>query len=179
MEIKNGSIYKHFKGGLYQVICVASHSETDEKLVIYQALYGKYEIYARPLKEFIGQVDRNKYPDSPQLYRFCEISRESLPVKDDTVPKAAGSYDSSCEYQPASSETKPDVPVIMQFLDADTSEEKLAILKANISKIDEKTINNIEASMDIVSDSTVLDTRINYICDVLRTRSKYESNRLR
>jgi len=177
MDIVNGGIYKHFKGGLYQVLCTASHSETGEKLVIYQALYGSFEIYARPLNEFLSQVDRNKYPDSPQLYRFQNIPKTSL------TPEVSGNVSKTpsdpVQDSVSSHEDTPDISVIMQFLDADTSEEKLSVIRSNISKIDEKTINNIEASMDIVSDSTDPDTRIGYICDVLRTRARYESTRLR
>ena len=63
-------IYKHFKGDYYLVEDIATHSETKEKYVVYRGLYGKSELYIRPYDMFMSEVDREKYPNVEQKYRF-------------------------------------------------------------------------------------------------------------
>ena len=70
MELKINGIYKHFKGNLYIVEDVAIHSETKEEYVVYRQLYGECKLFIRLKAMFLSEVDREKYPNVVQKYRF-------------------------------------------------------------------------------------------------------------
>ena len=65
-----GKTYRHFKGKEYKVLCIATDSETNEEVVVYEALYGKHIIWSRPYDMFCEKVDKEKHPDCTQEYRF-------------------------------------------------------------------------------------------------------------
>lgn len=67
-------IYRHFKGNLYRVVLIARHTETQEMMVVYHAIYGEYGFFVRPYDMFASPVDREKYPDASQEYRFENVN---------------------------------------------------------------------------------------------------------
>lgn len=68
--------YLHFKGKYYYVYGVAEHTETGETMVIYKALYGECKTYVREVSMFLSEVDKEKYPEVQQIFRFTRISEE-------------------------------------------------------------------------------------------------------
>ena len=67
MKVEVGKKYRHFKGNVYQVIAIAKHTETNEDLVVYSC---DDKIWSRPYDMFISPVDKEKYPEIEQIYRF-------------------------------------------------------------------------------------------------------------
>lgn len=80
-ELVIKGIYRHFKGDYYLVEDIATHSETKEKYVVYRALYGDTNLYIRPYDMFLEKVDRQKYPNVQQEYRFQLQEIESVAKK--------------------------------------------------------------------------------------------------
>ena len=138
-----GEIYQHFKGKLYRIVALATHTETGEQLVIYQALYGEFQVFARPLSMFLEKVDAKKYPDAAGKDRFMRIPMAEAAAVPQPVPApsenpveprpAAMPSESNVESRAvaASSENsvepQPD-PGLLAFLDADSYEEKLEVM---------------------------------------------------
>ena len=184
-----GEFYRHFKGNLYQVIGVAKHSETEEMLVVYQALYGEFGLWVRPLSEFVSKVDKNKYPDAVQENRFekvvlgteakagwkCETEEGSKPSVRPEVQTGSVQEDTQEEN---SEETIREE--ILQFLDAEGAGEKLKVLREIRQSLDENLVTTMELSMDILpDDKETLERRIDLIEWTLEQKVRYEGGRLR
>lgn len=156
--VKAGQIYRHFKGKLYEVLMVATHTETEEELVIYRPCDG-VRCFARPLEMFLSEVDHDKYPDVKEKYRFTEVDGEDLPEsenEDETV-------DSQLE----------------QLLDAKTYGEKGELLYAMRERLTKEMIRTICITHDIELNSTELEDQYEELKSYMLTMEKFESTRLR
>ncbi len=179
-------IYKHFKGNLYQITAVAQHTETGEMLVVYQALYGDFMTYARPLDMFLSEVDREKYPDAAQKYRFelqgdnpdrqKERERYAQGVSGETKP-AAGDEASGGDGEEAK-RLNLDTQVL-EFLDADSYEQRLNILTGLHHRITDDMITTMAVACDIEVPEGDTEARYASLKSCLLTLEKYECNRLR
>ncbi|MCI8821900.1 MAG: DUF1653 domain-containing protein [Lachnospiraceae bacterium] len=189
-EVRQGQFYRHFKDRLYQVMAVAEHSETGERMVVYQALYGDYRVYVRPYEMFISEVDHEKYPQVTQRYRFeqVELSGEECPdqgtgsVQEAPCGAAAESKEESavqkrCPESPSGDGSVN--PILLEFLDAETLEEKLHIMIFGRNQMDDSLLNSIAISLDLVVDEKSTQEKYDEILNCLSMMEKFECNRLR
>ena len=68
-EVKQNQVYRHFKGTLHKIICIAKDSENMKDMAVYTHEEDG-AIWVRPLDMFLSEVDHEKYPDIKQKYRF-------------------------------------------------------------------------------------------------------------
>ena len=182
-----GEFYRHFKGNLYQIIGVAKHSETMEQMVVYQALYGDYCLYTRPLEMFLSPVDKEKYSDAVQEYRFEKCVPGSSEEKAVSVIKESEKVqetDPVVEPQKidAAEETDDESvrPEILRFLDAEDAQAKLKVLRELRMDLDENLMTTIELSMDLLpDDKESLERRYDFVERTLEQRIRFEGSRLR
>lgn len=78
IENSKGKIFRHFKGDLYLVEELVTHSETREKMVLYRALYGSCGLYVRPYDMFLEKVPEGRENPTGQRYRFEEFEVKSV-----------------------------------------------------------------------------------------------------
>ncbi|MBE5895232.1 MAG: DUF1653 domain-containing protein [Lachnospiraceae bacterium] len=184
-------IYRHFKGNLYQIIAVAKDSEDGHDIVVYQALYHPFTIYARDLKMFMGPVDRSKYSanEYPQEMRFAPVTEntgEGFCAVQPANAEPAGRYAeekksenrsdasaSSCVAQ------KTEVnPALMMFLDAENYEQKLDVLREVKGELTPEILTPIELSLGMEPQDGTVEERYRLVKTNLLTRQKYEKQRL-
>lgn len=190
-------IYRHFKGMQYQVLSIATHSETGEQMVVYQQLYAPFGVYVRPLAMFMSKVDKEKYPQVQQEYRFEKVQvpawemsagqvqqpvvQEILPQQQSCVyaePKAEQLVSQKAVVAEEEEKVALD-PGLLKFLEADTYEEKLEILSMLHPRITDAMIDTMAVSLDVEVKSGDIEQRYSEILNCLLTMERFECNRLR
>ncbi len=181
-------MYRHFKGKQYQIRCLAKHSETGEMMVVYQQMYEPFETYVRPLSMFMEEVDREKYPDAGQKYRFALLGgEEDEAEKFETVTEQRKENDfDAVTVLPAADDSPAEPgeqlnidPLVLEFLDAGSYEERLTILDSLHSRITDDMINMMAVSVDLEIKEGDIEDRYAELRNCLLTFKKYECSRLR
>lgn len=194
-----GQIYKHFKGNLYKVLAVAVHTESEEKLVVYQSVENPDRVFARPLEMFMSDIDRFRYPLIRAKYRFTLVSEpeeetngeetkeeetkeETLnedtkeeDVKDEETEEQ--SYDDSAVYKD-NGELVID-PYVEGVLDEKEFSKKIEFFEMLRGKCTEDMLTTIAISLDIQLQEGSIEDKYSQILRTLKMHEKYETSRLR
>lgn len=206
---KPGEIYNHFKDKLYQVITVATNTETGELMVVYQALYGDFKTYVRSLEMFLSEVDHIKYPEVKQKYRFeLKASREPeaniIPnfetsklrqpdtkvnsIQEMSQPVTGVDLSKDKEQDRVQSQNSEMIApmteegvntVLLKFLDAQSFSKKLEVITSNRKYLDDRLINDMAVSLDCAVDEGPLEERIQGLIHCLQAMCRFEDKRLR
>ncbi len=175
--VQPGEFYRHFKNKLYQIITVAVHSETNEPMVVYQALYGDYQIYVRPYEMFVGEVDHVKYPDAAQKYRFERV-----------VPGGDGGFADCTEEAllgdglfaaQKQTESRTPNPYFLEFLDAETYEKQMECLKYLAGTATQSELDSIYLVLDMKAQEGSIQEQTEAIGNYLSMQHHFDGSRLR
>ncbi len=187
-------LYRHFKGGKYQVITIAKDADTGEEQVVYQALYGEFTVYCRPLSEFVSEVDRNKYPNADQKMRFepfqpelsdtIEDDQAETSAKDDKAKENEDDYKPNTgDYMNRTIEQEAEElgmnPLVVRFLDADSAAGRLEVLNMLRPIVTNEMIDVMAMAMDTEIPGDDPDERCAELRECLLTKQRFEVTRLR
>lgn len=188
-SIHAGDIYRHFRGNFYQIVTVGKHADSLEEYVVYQALYGTFEVYIRSIQDFFAVLDKNQYQEAQQKYRFERVGKDELDLNKNVIVsdtkkeevEVAKKEEENDEVERfiEESDNKEGMRQFMKFLDAETYKEKLELFTKMQGKLDERILTNIAVSLDLVVDERNMEESCQIIIKNLEQRSKFECFRLR
>lgn len=157
---KPGEIYRHFKGNLYEIITLAQNTETDEMMVVYAPYDKKGGAYVRPLDMFLSEVDHDKYPEVSDRYRFTLLEENDEGAIEGAAQRGLN-------------------PLLTEFLDADSYEDKLGKFISMRGKVNKEVLEYVAMSLDISAPSEDPDEKYDQILAKLKALERFECNRLR
>ncbi len=197
-KVEVGQVYRHFKGNVYEVIALAVNADNREDVVVYKSL-NKDKVFVRSYRGFVSEVNKEKYPDVAQKYRFELVSdkepeeelqdaladveaeaeevetadkgyfpgyngsaKQAPPVGEVEAPKAVSTADGEVN------------PMLMQFLETKSFDEKLQILRRMESEMTDKLLDDMAASLDVVIHDGDISDRIRELKTCLSTFDKFD-----
>lgn len=158
---KKGDIYRHFKGRKYKILDIAVCTETGEEMVIFETAEGARKVFASFLETFLSPLDVGKYPHADQKYRF-ELCRD-VSESDILGLKRHGNTTS----------------LILEFLDLNDNEERVQFLQKHRPEIDARFLTAAAESLEFAENVETVEERYAALIRFLKTKSRYESRRMR
>ena len=173
---KPQEMYRHRKGDIYQIRCLAKHGETGEMMVVYQAMHGAFQIYVISLSMFMKEIDTAVYSDAGQQYEFELISDIELASESQLMSTSEPIAEEKIQEE---DEQLNIDPLVMEFLEADTYEQRLNILSALRHRITDDMINMMALAVDLEIKEGDVEERYESLKACLLMLERYECNRIR
>ena len=194
-----GQIYKHFKGNLYEVLAVAVHTESEEKLVVYQSVDNPDRVFARPLEMFMSEIDRFRYPLIRAKYRFTLVSEPEVEnngeetKEEETIEETLNEDTKGEDVKDEETEEQSDDdsavykdngelvidPYVEGVLDEKEFSKKIEFFEMLRGKCTEDMLTTIAISLDIQLQEGSIEDKYSQILRTLKMHEKYETSRLR
>lgn len=194
-----GQIYKHFKGNLYKVLAVAVHTESEEKLVVYQSVDNPDRVFARPLEMFMSDIDRFRYPLIRAKYRFTLVSEPEEETngeetkEEETIEETLNEDTKGEDVKDEETEEQSDDdsavykdngelvidPYVEGVLDEKEFSKKIEFFEMLRGKCTEDMLTTIAISLDIQLQEGSIEEKYSQILRTLKMHEKYETSRLR
>lgn len=171
-------IYRHFKGKYYQILSVAIHSETMEKMVVYQQLYAPYAVYVRPLDMFMSEVDRTKYPQVEQVWRFEKQQEPFWSETEQVIQEKTEIEEKKITQKEQTAENVVLDDGLLAFLEAESYEEKLEILNQLHNRMTDAMIDTMAVSLDVEIKDGDIGKRYQELMNCLLKLEHFECSRL-
>lgn len=175
----------------YQLMIVADHSKTSEKMAVYQALFGEFGYFTEPLGIFmaekiqvgseIGRTGGSKWsrpavlqPETanPVQDPIAKPENQKVKPEDGSVCQPVQPHHQTLEEEMAN-------PILLEFLDAETLEEKYQVIKSLGNSVTNRLIDDFAVVLDLVIPDGSLDSRYMQLLSSVRTMQKFETNRFR
>lgn len=174
-EVRAGEFFQSKHNNLYQVITVATHAETRQKLVVYQELFGTFSVYALPIEIFFSDFIKQSEPKLQVDSTKKTVEQKSTEMREEQQDSKVKPQRDKLDNKYCFIDENP--KTLMDFLDATTDQERLNILHQMQSYIDSYTLDSITVSLDYVPYGTSLDERFYSVCKYLEMKINYESRR--
>lgn len=181
-----GQLFLNKDKKLFQFILIAADKDNQKEIAVYQDLTGEYKVYAKELSSFLMEMT----PYSVEMPETVQkiVTEYTLPAtKAEAEPSARSNEVNEIEEIKARYKEKASVPedneavspVLLEFLDADTYEEKLNVLVGSRKNLTDRIVNHMAISIDCIVEDGDIEERINNLIYCLKTHSRFEDKRLR
>ncbi len=174
---KQGEIFRQNMDRPYQVVTTGKHSVTGETMVVYQAMYGDFQIHVSPLEAFMKEV-----LPSGDASEAGEIKKDGIirPEASEAGNAEGENRGQALEAESMNQNTEGSVnAILLRFLEANSCNKKLDILTSNIKHMNDRLINDMAVALDCAVDDGPIDQRIKELIVCLQAMARFEDRRLR